>query len=514
MSQLDRGVKNRGPSVPPHGLFLKASTGCWKAFGCPLPGLSVLLLTIPAFAADDIAELRRQLLDQQALIHEQRESLQAQQQKLEAQNRQLDQQQQQLDRLTQRLNSLLPKGTGGAAVAAAKPDSEDAITNADRIAIRDDIGDLNSEAVRTGDFPGSFRIPGPGDISLRIGGFVKTVAIVDSHAERMGADFLPALLGTSRPEDDGAFSVDSTLTRLILDARAPTPAGQLQGYIEADLNDKNDGDLALNLRHAFGLWRNEYGTLLAGQTWSTLMDLKIMPEGLTEPTVSGVIFQRQPMVRWSQPLPASFKVDFALEDPNSQDLFNQPTAPFLANTRYPDVVLGLEYDQPGDWHLRLTTVARDFNINVPEEGRDDKRGWGAAFTGHVSLLRRDRVMFSSVYGEAMGRYLLGLQSTSGGAIEPGTGEISKRDNWGGMVAYEHHWSDTWRSTAMAGYAKSDPLDWQPGDTFKSSTYASVNLMWQAMPYLNVGVEYGYGAREQKDGSDFDNHRVALGFQFF
>ncbi len=142
----------------------------------------------------------------------------------------------------------------------------------------------------------------------------------------------------------------------------------------------------------------------------------------------------------------------------------------------------------------------------------DERGWGAAFTGHVSLPRQDRVMFSSVYGEAMGRYLLGIQSTSGGAIEPGTGEISKRDNWGGMVAYEHHWSDSWRSTAMAGYAKADPLDWQPGDTFKSSTYASINLMWQALPYLNVGVEYGYGARERKDGSDVDNHRVALGFQ--
>jgi len=467
---------------------------------------------------DDIAELRRQLDEQQALIQEQRDALQMQQQKLEAQSRQLDGQQQRLEELARRLDAAAPDTTQVAVVTGEATRSEPAGKAADNarssLAPRDNIGDLNSEAVRVGDFPGSFRIPGESQVSLRLGGFVKTVAIVDSKAERMGADFLPALLGTTRPEDDGAFSVDSTLSRIFLDARAPTEAGQLQGYIEADLNDDNDGTLALNLRHAFGLWQNEYGTLLAGQTWSTMMDLKILPEGLTEPTVSGVIFQRQPMVRWSQPLGGGFKYNLAAEDPNSADVFSQPDNPFLANTKYPDVVLGLEYDHEGEWHLRLTSVARELNVNVPDGGRDETRAWGTALTGHISFLEKDRVMASAVYGEALGRYLLGIRSTAGGAIEPGTDMLSKRDNWGGMLALEHHWSQRWRSTVMAGYAKADPLDWQPGDTFKSSIYSSANLMWQALPYLNVGIEYAYGANELQDGSDFDNHRMALGFQFF
>lgn len=37
---------------------------------------------------------------------------------------------------------------------------------------------------------------------------------------------------------------------------------------------------------------------------------------------------------------------------------------------------------------------------------------------------------------------------------------------------------------------------------------------RTLPYLNVGVEYGYGARENRNGSDFDNHRLDAGFQFF
>lgn len=67
---------------------------------------------------------------------------------------------------------------------------------------------------------------------------------------------------------------------------------------------------------------------------------------------------------------------------------------------------------------------------------------------------------------------------------------------------------------VPGYAKADPLSWQGGNVFESSTYASANLMWQVLPYLTVGAEYAYGLRENKDGSDIDNHRVAFGFQFY
>lgn len=53
---------------------------------------------------------------------------------------------------------------------------------------RDSVGDLNRETVSAGDLPGSFKIPGSGDVSLSIGGFIKAAAIADSDAENMGAD--------------------------------------------------------------------------------------------------------------------------------------------------------------------------------------------------------------------------------------------------------------------------------------------------------------------------------------
>jgi len=457
----------------------------------------VLLMPGRVTAADDIDALRRQLEEQRTLILKQRDMLQTQQQKL-------DQQEQELDRLSRKVDEMA-KGDNTALLQTAASRFEKTLA-------RDSVGDLNSGSVKAGEFPGSFMIPGTGKVSLAIGGFVKTVAIADSDAEAMGADFLPSTLGARRSDKDGAFSVDATITRLYLDARAPTPSGALRGYLESDLNDKNDGNVVLKVRHAYGTWANAYGTLTAGHTWSTMMDLKILPEGLTEPTVSGAIFTRQAQIRWSQPLDSQFTLNAAIENPNSNDVFSN--TPTLGKTSIPDVVLGLEYDQAGAWHLRLNSIMRHIKVDMPAGGDDEDLGWGLSLTGHLNLLETDRLIFSGAYGEGLGRYLLGIQSTDGAAVDPVRNELKLRDNWGTFATYAHHWTEKYRSSVMVGYADSDPLGWQAPGTLDNSMFAGVNLMWQALPYLSLGIEYDYGRRENKDNSDLDNHRLMFGVQVF
>ena len=436
--------------------------------------------------------------------------LQNQQQRIEKQTDELDRMNKKLKEMEKAMRSVPQPLLSQPQVPEA--DTEQIMVSSKGPAVRDNIGDLNEEAIKVGDFPGSFKIPGTKNVSLALGGFVKTVGIYDSNAEAMGANFLPATLGTKRSDENGATSLDATLTRLLIDGRAPARSGQLRGYVEYDLNDANNGSLGFKLRHAYGTWKNDYGTLLAGHTWSTMMDLKIIPEGLTEPTVSGVIFMRQPMIRWSQPLTPEWILHVAVEDPNSNDVFSDE--PSLGNTEIPDGVLGIEYDRAGIWHVRLNTIARDIKVDMPTGGDDSKTAWGLALSGHLNLFKRDKIVLSGVYGKGLGRYLLGIEPSAGSVIDPNRNELRLRDNWGWMTAYQHLWKENLRSTLMFGYARSKPFDWQDGDTFKNSTYTAANLMWSVLPYLTVGVEYAYGRRENKDDSYLDNHRIALGIQMF
>lgn len=86
-------------------------------------------------------------------------------------------------------------------------DKFEPIVTSQKIPTRDTVGDLNAGAVEAGEFPDSIKIPGNGDVSLAIGGFVKTVAIFDSDAENMGADLLPVTWGTRRSDTEGGFSL-------------------------------------------------------------------------------------------------------------------------------------------------------------------------------------------------------------------------------------------------------------------------------------------------------------------
>jgi len=471
----------------------------------------LLLLPLLAIPGTDIATLRKQVEKQRALIREQGQQLKEQEEKIDRQTRDLDELSNRLDKIAGSRADAPPAPTDTAPQAVAVGEGKGAERPPESWE-RDMVGDLNAPAVMAGEFPGSFRIPGPGKISMAIGGFIKTAAIEDTKAEGMGADFLPAYLGTKYPDKNGGFSVDATITRLFIDGRAPVPSGKVRGYLEWDLNSANDGTLGTRWRLAYGTWTSKYGTLLAGQNWSTFMDLKILPEGLTEPTVSGVIFNRQGQVRWSQALSPEVTYHIAIEDPNSNDFFTDQ--PAVGKTSIPDGILGVEYDRGGLWHLRLNGIVRRLNVTLPDGSDEALNGWGLALTGHLYTIGKDRAVFSGVYGEALGRYLLGITSDAGAALDPATGNLKRNRDWGGMVSYIHHWTDKLRSTGMVGHARADLQDWQPGSFFKSSTYAAANLMWRVQPYLTLGAEYGYGRRENKDGSDLDNHRIAIGIQLF
>lgn len=467
-----------------------------------LAGFCVLLLLPQAvFAAGDIDEMRRQLEEQRALI-------QAQQQQLERQARELD-------RLSQRLDEM--SATNGQATAVSTPASQTVVSDEvavkevpNKLDIRDEIGDLNHDAVVAGDFPGSFKIPGR-DISMKLGGFIKVVGGTDSDSEGFGTNFLPAYLSEAR-DQQGASSIDATLSRLFVDGRAPTQNGGLRGYIEWDLNDGNNGNVAVKMRHAYGSWQHKNFSLVAGHTWSTMMDLLIIPEGLTEPTVSGVIFMRQPQIRVTQAFDSGLKLHAALEDPNSDDVYNMSQIQLKNVTNVPDMVVGIEYGKQGVGHLRLNSILRRIEARLDSGGTDTETAWGISLSGHVNLFKKDVLRASGVYGEGLGRYLLGIQSSAGGATDYNSLEL--QDNWGVMSAYEHHWNDKFRSTIMGGYAHAKVLDWRPGETFESSIYTSANLLWQVLPYMTLGVEYAYGQKENKDNSDVDNHRIAVGMQFF
>ena len=111
---------------------------------------------------------------------------------------------------------------------------------------------------------------------------------------------------------------------------------------------------------------------------------------------------RQPVISWSQPLNPQFTCHLAIEDASSNDVFSEE--PSLGNTSLPDAIAGLEFSPSDVGHLRLNGILRQIEIDTIGGGNDDVVGWGLALSGHLKVLERDRINFSGLYGEGLGRY--------------------------------------------------------------------------------------------------------------
>lgn len=367
----------------------------------------------------------------------------------------------------------------------------------------DPIGDILHDAIYRGEFPGSILIPGPkGKISFRIGGFVKTIAYYDSDEVGSGDNFLPATI-TGDNNDETNFT--AAFTRLNLEARCPSAWGIVKAFIETDF--QNSGGDSPRLRHAYG---ELGGKFLSGKYWSSFMDISAIPDSVTEATVSGAIFQRQIQFRWTEDIDEQTRLTFAVEEPDNDD-FTLTDPSDEGKNIWPDFVITAKH-QFDNMHLQLGGILRRLEFEGTG-GRDDEDfGWGFQLSSRIKTIGRDSLIFSGVYGEGLGRYLLGTRNSA--AVTTPGGSLKVLENYGAYTSYRHFWSDRWWSNVTYGFAGVDNSSSQPSSALHATQYGAVNLMWTPVTNFGVGLEYLYGWREDNAGDKDTASRIQLGVQVF
>jgi outer membrane DcaP-like protein len=495
-----------------------------------LKTLSVFFLLILMMrnniTAQDVNELRQEVQQQKAALEEQRKALEDQAKRL--------------DELMLRLSILEAGQTGKTKVVSVQsiPPTKPENKSTDNIATaidpsgssppnprqqilpgskttpqgeledyRDPIGDLNTDTLQKGEFPGSFLVGESQKISLGFTGFVKPIGFFDTNFENGNITLDPSLLGVNRLDERGEFRMDATLSRFGIDGRASIPGGRLRGYIEFDFTGASN----INLRHAFLSYNTEKSQFLAGQTWSNFMDIRAIPQTVSG-TVSGLNSLRQAQVSWSQNFGKGFHYATAVEDPVSSDISLTDEANFL-RAHVPDWVGQFGYLREGVAHVQFAGLVRRhevFNINGTS---DSAVGWGVNLTGTISTIGEDSIVFGSAYGEGMARYMVGLDPFSGGYVDA-QNRLKLRKTYGTYGGYQRIWTDKLRMNIYGGFAHAVPGLDQPAGTFKTSMLVSGNFIYHFLPYMTFGLEYTYAKRTNLSAPSNNNNRILFGFQLF
>ncbi|MCY3822375.1 MAG: DcaP family trimeric outer membrane transporter [Nitrospinae bacterium] len=363
------------------------------------------------------------------------------------------------------------------------------------------------KAVATGDFPGSWKMPGS-NTSVSFSGYVKLDAIYDIDQDLGDSFFIydwgGGASGILLDGDDSGqrkASLHARQTRLRFDSLTPTSAGQLKTRIETDFYG---GGNALRMRHAYA----SLGPVLAGQTWSTIMDANTYADTVDFEGPVGVIAVRRPQVRYSQAMGKNLTMQVALEDPNAPTILTS-SGTVSSKERLPNLLAALRLGTNwgavnvsglvGQVRYEEGAVEEDLAITALHLGANiglgkDTRLWGTFNVGRGGL---DKTMLGA----------------SAAAVLGADNELEALDSVGGFVGLTQNWSG---SGFYYGWVENDfEESAKAAHPSLSQSLQSIhaNVWWSPAPKMRVGFEYMHGWRETNGGDEGDAARLQLGLVY-
>lgn len=319
------------------------------------------------------------------------------------------------------------------------------------------------------------------------------------------------------PVGDGSASSDATAdfhareTRLNFRADTTTAGGdKITAFVEMDFLIHGDGNEVVSnsysprLRHAF----IKYNKWTFGQTWSTFMDVSVLPEALdfVGPAES-TTFIRQSMIRYT-----TGNLELAVENPETfvAPGAQAPDATQRGLSTIPDLIARYTFKMSGGSYVRIAGLLRNLKIEDTTGGgsQADETAYGVSASAKFVFSGGSDLRAMVTVGDGVGRYI-GLGFVPDGYVDV-NGNIATAEAVAFFVSYRMVWNSKWRSNIMYGNTTIDyddnALAAGLNDTGSS---IHVNLIHNILPKLDVGAEIIYGERELVNGTDGDFTR----FQF-
>ncbi|MEM9329563.1 MAG: DcaP family trimeric outer membrane transporter, partial [Bacteroidota bacterium] len=351
---------------------------------------------------------------------------------------------------------------------------------------RQPLGRFPDDAVVTrGSFDRSITIPGaPG--ALRVGGNV--IVNVNYDFDNMGFQQIstqPTIpLDGSREDGEDQFAAHARFSRVNFDYRAPTLIGEFRIFIEVGFFGQGGSELVndytAHIRHAVA----EIGNWKFGQFWSGFMDPFAQPETAD---VGG------PLALPSKRNPGIFYVHGERE-PNSFGFgIENPTADLSGNLALqrsesmPSLVGFVRFERKwGYVRLSAMTVQQ-------RSATDDLLTGGAHLSGRFNLpfiTERDNFAFGAQAGEGFVHYYSSFIGGLDGLINE-DGNIEATGVLGAFGAYQHWWTDKFRSTFNASFFDFDlPTGFVP-TAYAGGYRLGANVVWNPILDAVFGIELNY-----------------------
>ncbi|HET8698908.1 MAG TPA: DcaP family trimeric outer membrane transporter [Gammaproteobacteria bacterium] len=316
---------------------------------------------------------------------------------------------------------------------------------------------------------------------------------------------------------DGQAIISARQSRFGVRGNVPMGDKTLRTQFEFDLYGVgvDEGKTTLRARHVYGAW----GNWLVGQTHSVFMDIDVFPNVVDYWGPPGMVFLRNPQVRWTP----SERLAVAIEKPSNDIDVGQfskvdpALASFQADEEIPD--LTAHYRVTGDWgHLQVAGILRHVGVeNIANPANiieHHDTGWGIDVTSSIKVGERDKILLGIVYGDGIASYMNdgGVDMAPSTAV-PATAEAQAVPLLGITAYFDHYWSAAWSSSIGYSSTEVDNLDGQAANAFDKGEYFSANLLHTPAENVLVGAELLWGQRTDFNGAVGRDTRIQFTFKY-
>ena len=279
------------------------------------------------------------------------------------------------------------------------------------------------------------------------------------------------------------------------------------GKVEMDFFGGAGRD-SFRIRHAY----LTYDQWLIGQTWSNFNAIEYFPETVDASLSVGGSLTRVPHVKFSYPVDKNMNLAFSLEDSKAETVTTTGTQGFTTDARaklkLPSAVgrLNYKFDNGSALSGRLFLTQKATN----HEGNDDFLAWGAALGGKYQVAENTLLRFD--YNHIKGDTKNVLWSNYAYVFDV-NGEMKPNEFDVVTLGLTQKITPKIRSTLGFGYMRANTdnhfADLVRNDLTQNKELKEgwINMFYNPVKPINLGVEYMYGERKTFDDQKGIDNRV-------
>jgi len=354
------------------------------------------------------------------------------------------------------------------------------------------------------DYPGSWPLFGT-DYRMKIGGYVKVDALEDFDGTGDKYQFLISEIAVDGSPEAGRgsyFNMFIRETRFNFDIRKTTPGEPAQQvFIEMDFFDEDS--ISPRLRHAYFV----YGPLVAGQTWSTLVDVRSIPDTI-DFAYGNLLYSGRPVqLRWQQQAGDHWSWATAIEMPNTQGIDNPNNLPGSDSVGLPALVARTSYEDASRVILlggALGQLRWDGEGTGPDATATQ---WALVVSGRQYIGKQDYVTWNISYGDGTAENITALAGSNANATLTASGELVTSKAANVALGFAHKFTSDLTTNIAYAWTGIEQSDLRAADSIRRGRVGHINLIWSVSKALSTGVEYMWGFRENVDGVRGDAARL-------